>query len=251
MVLNSEESKLQKEYTYLERDEERKLDGKGAVSSRDCKTWDITQLNNRQFRRLLQHNDQPLTVKEQQQEDARQKQVSARMAKTQAQHANDTEEQRQQRREAAEKKRRESDERDAADAIGSHDLKLIGSDVVDGIPVWVIEGTPRKGYKFLDKDNAPLAKIQGRAWISKSDYQLVKVDAETIDTISFGAVLARIQKGARIHLEYTRVNGEVWLPKQFSATVAARLLLVKGLHEDVEITYSNYKKFAAESRIVE
>jgi len=251
MVLNSEESKLQKEYTYLERQEERKLDGKGRVASRDSTTWDITQLNNRQFRRLVQHNDQPLTTREQEREEARQKQVAARMAKAQQQHANDTEEQRQQRRDAAEKRRRESDERDAQDAIGSHDLKLIGSGEIDGMPVWVIEGTPRKDYKFLDKDNAPLAKIQGRAWISKSDYQLVKVEAESIDTISFGAILARIQKGARIHMEFTRVNGEVWLPKHFGATVAARLLLVKGLHEDVDITYSNYRKFAAESKIIE
>jgi hypothetical protein len=251
MVLNSEESKLQKEYTYLERDEERKLNGKGEVSSRDSKTWDITQINNRQFRRLVQHNDQPLNAKEDTQEQVRQRQVAARIAKTQEQHANDTPDQRQQRQEAARKRRQASDERDADDAIGSHDLKLLGSEEIDGVPVWVIEGIPRSGYKFRDKDNAPMAKIQGRVWISKSDFQLVKIEAESTDTISFGAILARIQKGARIHVEFARVNGEVWLPKHFAVTVAARLLLVKGLHEDLDITYSNYKKFAAESKIVE
>ena len=73
MLLNSEESKIQKEYTCTERVEERKRDSSGAVLSVDSKNWDITQLEGRQFRRLIQHNDKPLTPKEEQQEQARQK----------------------------------------------------------------------------------------------------------------------------------------------------------------------------------
>jgi hypothetical protein len=251
LLLNSEESKLRKEYTYIERAEDRHLNSKGEVSSRDVKTWDITQLNNRQFRRLIQHNDQPLTPREEQAEEARQRQAAARLAKVEERHATDTEEQRRQRQEAVRERQRKAEERDADDIIGCHDLRLVGSDQIDGIPVWVVEGTPHTGYKFQDKNNAPFAKIQGRVWISKADYQPVKVEAETIDTISFGGILARIQKGAQIRVEFTRVNSEVWLPKHFSVTFAARLLLLKGLHQEEDLTYSNYRKFVAESRIVE
>jgi len=251
MLLNSRESKLQREYTYLERVEDRKLDGKGAVAGRESRTWDVTELNNRQFRRLDQHNDKPLTPREEEQEQARQKRVAARLAKAQAQHADEAPEQREQRREAARKRAREAEERDAADIVGSHDLRLVGAGEIDGIPVWVVEGTPRKDYKFLDRDNAPFARIKGRVWISKIDYQPVRVEAESTEAISFGAVLARIQKGARIQAEFTRVNGEVWLPKHFSVTLSARVLLVKGFHQEQDITYSNYRKFAAESRIIE
>jgi hypothetical protein len=76
------------------------------------------------------------------------------------------------------------------------------------------------------------------------------VDAETIDTITFGGFLARINKGTRIHMEYTYVNGEVWLPKRETFTASARVLLLKGFHQEGDSTFTNYKKFTTDSRIV-
>ena len=73
---------------------------------------------------------------------------------------------------------------------------------------------------------------------------------ETLDTISVGGILVRIGKGGHLVLEQTRINQEVWLPKSVSLQLSARLLLVKGLRKDIEMTYSDYKKFQAESRVV-
>jgi hypothetical protein len=64
-------------------------------------------------------------------------------------------------------------------------------------------------------------------------------------------VLARIYKGTRVHVEYTYVNGEVWLPKRESFSVSGRILLVKGLREEGDSAYSNYKKFSTDSRILD
>ncbi|SPE24019.1 hypothetical protein SBA3_1050005 [Candidatus Sulfopaludibacter sp. SbA3] len=47
------------------------------------------------------------------------------------------------------------------------------------------------------------------------------------------------------------MNGEVWLPKNIGIVGSLRVLLVKGFHIDQDTAYSNYKKFTAESRIVE
>ena len=87
-------------------------------------------------------------------------------------------------------------------------------------------------------------------WISKSDSQWVKVEAESIDTITFGLILARVAKGARIRIEQTRVNNEVWLPLRIDILASARLALFKTFHGEVEVTYRDYKKFQADSRIV-
>jgi hypothetical protein len=73
---------------------------------------------------------------------------------------------------------------------------------------------------------------------------------ETLDTISWGGILARLAKGDRLIFEKTRVNDEVWLPKRLLITGSARVLLVKGYRGDIEISYNNYKKFSAESRVV-
>ena len=68
-------------------------------------------------------------------------------------------------------------------------------------------------------------KVQ--AWISESDYELVKLDAEAIDTLSFGlGVLARLHKGARLSFLRRKINGEVWLPAVASYSGSARVSLL-------------------------
>jgi hypothetical protein len=99
------------------------------------------------------------------------------------------------------------------------------------------------GGKFRQQDERPHLGYKG--WLPG-----VRVDAETIDTITFGGFLARINKGTRIHVEYTYVNGEVWLPKRETFTASARLLLLKGFHQEGDSTFSNYEKFTIDSRFI-
>jgi hypothetical protein len=76
------------------------------------------------------------------------------------------------------------------------------------------------------------------------------LDAEAIDTTTFGGILARIGKGTRLLIEQTEVNDEIWLPRHVAVKVGARLMLLKKLNLDLDITYSDYRKFRAESRVV-
>jgi hypothetical protein len=48
----------------------------------------------------------------------------------------------------------------------------------------------------------------------------------------------------------TRVNDEVWLPKRIEAKVSARLALVKKYRIESDTSFSNYRKFQVESRVV-
>jgi hypothetical protein len=248
---NADETEIRKQYTYVEREEERKLDGSGAVKSRESHTWDVTQgKNGRQNRKLIQHNDRDLTPKEEKQELARlQKRRQNVIQDEERRH--ETAEQRQQRLQAAKERREKQDQKQVDDIIASYDLRLVGDDQIDGIPVWVIEGTPRPNYKFQDSDLKFMSRIKGRIWISKTGYQPVRIEAESTDTIGIGGIVARIQSGSRILAEFTRVNDEVWLPKHFTVSASARILLVKGLHEEFDTTFTNYKKFSAASKVIE
>jgi len=87
-------------------------------------------------------------------------------------------------------------------------------------------------------------------WIDKSDLQLARIEAEAIDTVSVGWVLARIHKGTRFMYERTRMNDEIWLPKRLTYTFDARVALFKGYNIDGEQTYRDYKKFRTSARIV-
>jgi hypothetical protein len=114
----------------------------------------------------------------------------------------------------------------------------------------VIEGAPHPGYKPKTKATGYFLKMKGRMWVSKDDYQVVKIEAETIDTISIGAFLVRLHKGARVRAQYARVNDEVWLPKYVGLTGSARFLLVKGMRIDSDMAFTNYRKFSTDSRVV-
>ena len=76
------------------------------------------------------------------------------------------------------------------------------------------------------------------------------MDVECLDTISWGLFLARFHKGSRFMLEQTRVNDEVWLPRQVTAKVDVRLALLKNFNVDVEQSFRDYKKFGSSTRIL-
>jgi hypothetical protein len=92
--------------------------------------------------------------------------------------------------------------------------------------------------------------MKARFWISKRDYHWIKLDAETLDTFTYGAFLLRIGKGAHITMEQARVSPDVWLPTHIALAGSARLLLFKGVHAQLDIAYSDYKKFVVDSRVV-
>jgi len=240
---NAHNDEISRQYTYLQRNDIRTLDGAGNLKHRDLQTFDITLLEGSPYHRLTARDDKPLPP----QEETRQRE---QLKKSIEQRRSETPAQRQQRIADWERKRNREREnlREVPDAFN---FRLAGEEQIDGVPVWVIEGTPRAGFKPKSREAAYFPKIKDRIWVAKSDYTPVKIAIETLDTISIGAFLVRLAKGGRIGVEFSRVNDEVWLPKHVSVIASARLFLVKGFHLDADFTFSGYKKFSAESRIVD
>ena len=194
------------------------------------------------FSRTLDRDGKPLPAAEQKKQ---QQKLDKETAKLQSL----TPEEKQRRAAEFEKSRR----RERAFLLeipDAFDFHLDGSELVDGQDVWVISGVPKPGYRARSSEGAALSKIRGRMWIEKAGYQWVRIEAETTATISFGLFLARMNPGAKLVLEQTRVNDELWLPKRLYMVGKGRIALVKRIAEDEEITWSDYKKFQVESRIV-
>ena len=58
-----ENDKRLRDYTYIERDEEHKLDGKGRLKSTEGKTYEVMELYSEQVQRLTEKDDKPLDSK--------------------------------------------------------------------------------------------------------------------------------------------------------------------------------------------
>lgn len=248
---NARDRELERSYTYAERRESRTLDSTGAVKHRESTTWDVIPLlDDSHFHRLVQRDDKPLSDKEEKKQQAARQKREAERQKVDAQRASETPEQLAKRLDTKERAR-QREQREIDDVVDGLDLRLDGEERIDGVPVWVIEAAPHPGYQFQSNDIARfLGKMKGRVWIAKNGYQPVKFDAETTGAISFGVVLARLNKGMRVHMEFTFVNGEVWLPKRLTFSASARIALFKGLRVEGQSDYSDYKKFSVESHIV-
>jgi hypothetical protein len=234
--------KKERDYTYVERDEENKLDGNGDVKSTESKTFEVMELYGEQVRRLIEKDDKPLSTKEAVKEEEQ-------IEKLTGKRKNETEEERAKRHEEEEKQRTKNREfvREVADA---YDFQLIGSEVLQGRDNWLIAGEPRPGFQPHLKEAEILPKFHGRLWIDKTEMQLAKMDVEALDTVSFGWVLARLHKGTRLMFERTRINEEVWLPQHLTFRLDARVALLKGYNQRDEQSYSDYKKFRATGKIV-
>ena len=236
-----ENEKRQRDYTYVDREVENKLDGKGQTKSTEVKTYEILEIYGAPVQRLIEKDDKPLDAKGSAKEEEKiQKIIDKRK--------NESEESRRKRLEKEEKSR-EEDRKFVLEVADAFNFKLVGSEVLDGHDTWVLEGEPRPGYEPKQRGAKMLSKFKGRVWIDKSEAQWVKLDVTAIDTISVGFVLARVHKGTHAVVEMTKVNDEVWLPKHVQLHIDVRLALLKNFDVDVEQAFRDYKKFRSDTKI--
>ena len=237
-----ENDKRQRDYTYIQREEQHKLDGQGQIKSTETKTTEIMELYGEPVERLIAKDDKPLSDKDAKKEEEKiQKVIEKRK--------NESEEDRK-KREAKEEKEREENRQFVREVADAYNFRLAGIESLAGRDTYVIDAEPKPGYQAHLKEAKILPKFRFRAWIDKDESQWKKLDIQCIDTVSFGLFLARIHKGSRIVIEQTRINDEVWLPQHINVKVDARLALLKDFNLEDDITYRDYKKFRTDTKIV-
>src|SRR5262249_19082502 len=233
---------LAQSYTCQQREVEKKLGGKGEVKSTEIRTYDVNFYYGQEYSRLVLKDDKPLSEKDKKKEDEKLEKFLSKLR-------NQSEEERA-KHEAKRKKEREEGRAFLRDMVNAYDFTLVGEETINGADTWVIEATPRKDFHPTQPHADILSKIKGKLWIEKKEYNWVKAEAESIDTISFGLFLFRVHKGTRFSLEQLHLNDEVWLVKRFYLNGGARIALLKNEALEQEDTFSNYKKFTTSTRIV-
>jgi hypothetical protein len=225
-------------YTFQETTEETRYDKRGSVTSIKLETVEVLMLAGRPYTRLIGRDGGLLSEKEQRKEQEKLDKELAKRLKNPQKQLEEFEEER------AEERRFFQEIPDA------FDFTLLGEESVDGLPVWKIRAEPKPGYKARERRAKVFQKVRGTIWIDQAEYQWVKADVEVIDTISWGLFLVRIPPGATISFSQTRVNDEVWLPKEARVRADARLGLLKTFRMGLEVAYSKYRKFQSESQVI-
>lgn len=230
-----------KNYTFLQRTQEDALEDNGAVKSSKSETSEIMVLYGEPFERIIAKDDKPLPEKEQ-------KKQNEEFEKETRKRENESPEERQKRLQKYEKQR-EDERAFVREILDAYNFKLAASEVLNGRETWVIDGRPREGFKGKQREAKLLTKIKPRFWIDQQDYSWTKLRAEVTDTLSFGWVVARLHKGSVFEMQQIRVNDEVWLPQRFDVKLDGRVALLKGVNENVHVTYRDYRRFRTDTKI--
>lgn len=240
--LDRRNTETARNYTYLQRQEERNLDSSGRLKKTESTTIDVTLLEGSPYHRVVARNDKPLSAKEQHEEEVKlQRSITERRRETSEQHD----------RRVADWEHKQQKQREPVKELPeAFTFSMAGEETLNGGETWMIDATPRPGYRPKSQATSFFPKMKFRIWIAKADYQWVKLDMETLDTISFGGFLIRMAKGSHLTAENTRINNEVWLPKRWVLKGSVRIALVKVMRGELIFSFSDYKKFQADSRLV-
>ena len=228
-----------KNYTYQQRTEFRQYSRDGALATRRSETHEIMILGGRPYERLTARDDRPLPARQASKEQTK---LDEELVKRQRESPSAR---------ARYQRGRAQDREFIREIPDAFTFRPIESGTVSGQPAWVIDAEPKPGYRPTHSEAKNFSKLRAKIWIEQATYHWVRVDAEALDTISAGFGLLRVAPGGTLHFEQTRVNQEVWLPSAITVRFEARLALVKKLRGEINIRYSDYRKFQSDSKIVE
>jgi hypothetical protein len=199
------------------------VDGKSQVDLSSVGPLDGTP-----YERLLSRNGRALSPDEQRKEDEKYDKELRRRR-------NETPGEREARIHKYEKERSF-----LVDVPNAYDFRLAGEDLVNGRPAWIVTLTPHAGFEPTTPHAGLLRHIEGKLWIDKKDLMWARAEADVIDGANIGLIVARINPGAHITLDFARMSEALWVPKNITIKGEARILLVHSKNLNEELTFSNY-----------
>ncbi len=227
------------QYTFTEKQTDRRFDSDGNLKKVTTSLYEVypSPEPRRTYRKLVERDGKALTQEELEKEDQKQEAKEARAA---ARLYNED----ASRRASVESEKRLQETKTVEEIFRIFEFRIVGRETLDGRSAIAVTFDPRPGVETDTRAGEVLKKFAGRAWFDEEDRQLVRVDAELTDDLSFGfGILARLKKGSHAQIQRRKINDEIWLPAQARFVGNARLFLVKGLHVDTLSEYSDYKKF--------
>jgi hypothetical protein len=216
--------KLEPDFTHFERDKENGQD----------KTYEVMMIDGSPYQRLVAVNGKPLSEQEQRSEEQKLRQtISQRHHESPRQRA---------QRIANYEKDRKRDNLLMEQLTGAFNFSLVAEEKLGLHDVYVLQATPRPGYRPPNNEAKVLTGMQGRLWVDKQSFQWVKVEAEVIHPVSIEGFLARVSPGTRFELEKEPVDNNVWLPKHFAMKANAKIVFLINHNSQEDDTFWGYRR---------
>jgi len=152
------------------------------------------------------------------------------------------------RRVAQYQRERRQDRAMMSEMVKAFNFKLAGREQMNGRDCWVLDATPRPGYRPSSYQTKALTGMRGRMWIDTREYQWVKVHAEVFRPVAFGLFIAHVQPGTEFTLEEAPIGNGLWMPRRLVTKVRATALLFWSENSVDDETYTDYRLQPADIR---
>jgi len=234
---------LEMSYVYEVTRQKFSLGNNSEVLEVESHTFEVTPLEDGDYRRLVKKDGKLLSDKE-----ARKEQEKLDNNIRKYSHLSKAE------RENLEKKRserRRKEEQLWDEGLKAFDLVLSGEEHLEGRKTLIFTVSPRSGYVPRDSDLRILKIIKGKIWVDEAEAQINLAEIEFIDDFKLGAgFLAKINRGSTLKVWQRKVNDEAWFPYHSEVIANGRVLLFKGFNVKFLSDFANYRKFETQVNIV-
>jgi len=231
-------------YVFNERRLEQKVNAAGRVTDESVKVYEVYPglPGEDRYRRLIEENGRPTPPERLARLDAERRKKAEEYARKQA-----VASERQKEARTQDKARQEYSAA-VEDIFRIYDIQMLRRERIEGLDTILATLTPKRGARPQTDDGKIMRHFKARAWISESDYELVRVEIEAIDNLSFGlGLLARVHKGTVATYQRRKVNGEIWLPLEVTWTASGRVLLLRRLRLRGVSQFSNYRRYSVDT----
>src|SRR5450759_3292004 len=160
------------QYTFTERQTERRLDGDGNVTKVTSSSYEVypSAEPGHTYRKLVARDGKALPVDDLANEDRKQQEKEAKAAG---------------RSPEVQAERRRKEAGAVEELFRLYDIRIVGRETIEGRGAILVTFTSRPDVVTTTKPGKILKKFSGRAWIDEADRQLVRVEAELTDDLSF------------------------------------------------------------------
>lgn len=212
-------------YTFHEDEDRRPTDKNGKPQPESRRTYENIMLEGDNYRKLVAIDGKA--------PDARtQKKIDAEMEKERAE-----------RKAHPEIRKHEVRVGGLDQIVKMYDPKLVGEETVSGRKAWRIDAAPKPDYRPANEEERRVLALRRTVWIDQQEGVAFKF-LETFLKEAGG-----FQPGSEMEIELAK-HGEDWLIDRFTLRYKAKVVVVH-MYGETRIRYYDYKRFQAESRIVE
>ncbi len=238
------------EYSFLQKQTQREIDGKGVVKKETVKVFEVFPIANRApILKLISENGVTLSGDRAAKEDKRIMEEFLKSERDKDKDAQKAVERKAAREREKAAKAQQSDDEDVEISQFFRHCEFVSPrrERFQDRETIVFDFRVQPGFKPSSRQESLISKLVGVVWIDPLDKQVIRLEARLAEGFKMGGGLVlSLRPGAALVMEQTRLKEGIWMPRFFQINLSVKVLLFGGGDINQTLEWSDYKHFSAD-----